>query len=312
MRWIFHVLRAVDVTWGRDGRYRAASLESQGFIHGSFRDAVLESAQLYLGDVAPEDLSVLAIDPRRLDVPLSVAKTPRGPMPHVHGAIPSDAIRVLSLEDVASFPDRVTGTRVGFGAFDGMTLLDLVGPLDALGRVASMGFDPTFACDVFALHPSRDFVVWRGAGATFSTTRIRPMLDEYDVLVLPGGFAARELARDPAISEYVRTFPTNRLLATVCTGALLAGAAGRLDGKRATTHRSALALLREHGAEAVDERVVDEGQIVTASGVTAGIDLGLHLVRRLAGDEAADAIAKQMHWKQGMGNREQGTGNGVG
>jgi cyclohexyl-isocyanide hydratase len=80
----------------------------------------------------------------------------------------------------------------------------------------------------------------------------------------------------------------------VCTGALLLGAAGRLQRKRATTHHLFLDRLAAYGATAVRERVVDEGQLVTAAGVTSAIDLGLALVRRLEGDDVAEAIAAQM------------------
>src|SRR5687768_3485003 len=128
MRWLFHVLREQDLGWGRDGRFAPQSLLRDGFIHTSYKDAVVESARLYF---SPEDrLRVLAIDPRRLDVIIDVAKTPRGPMPHVCGSIPSDAIRVLDLDALETHEDHVTGTRIAFVAFDGMTLLDLVGPLD--------------------------------------------------------------------------------------------------------------------------------------------------------------------------------------
>lgn len=300
MRWLFHVLHAEDVTWGSDGRYRPASLAREGFIHASYRDAVLESAKLYFP--AGADLRVLAIDPRRLDVPVDVASTPRGPMPHVCGAIPADAVRILTLDRVLEHPDRVTGTRIGFCAFGGMTLLDLVGPLDALSRIASMGFDPTTSCEVFALtraaeDPSVvvDVGVWRGSGASLVAGRYRPALDGFDVLVVPGGPSTRSLVdEDPTIAHYLASFPHDRLLASVCTGALLLGAAGRLAGKRATTHASAMDALASFGATAVRERVVDEGNLVTAAGVTAGIDLGLHLVERLAGVEVADAIAERM------------------
>ena len=82
-----------------------------------------------------------------------------------------------------------------------------------------------------------------------------------------------------------------------CARARCSGAAGRLRGRRATTHATALGELAAYGATAVRERVVDAGQVVTAGGVTSGLDLGIHLVRRLEGDDAAGAIARQMEWR---------------
>lgn len=305
MRWLFHVLRSEDVSWESDGRYRPASLEAEGFIHASYRDDVLESARLYF----PEGtrLQVFAIDPRRLDVPVDVVETPRGPMPHVHGAIPCDAVKIIAPEDVDSHPDRVTGTHIGFCAFADMTLLDLVGPLDVLTRIVTMGFDPTTRCEVIALtRPESDPTVvdvatWRGFGAGLVVERYRPALDHFDVLVVPGGAGARRLAEeDPSVGPYLASFPHNRILASVCTGALLLGAADRLVGKRATTHASAIADLDRYGALALRDRVVDEENIVTAGGVTAGIDLGLHLVARLEGEEAAARIAERIElWRDG-------------
>jgi len=298
LRWLYHVVRAEEVGWGKDGRYAPRSLETEGFVHASFKELVAESARLYF----PPDarLRVLAIDPRRLDVPVELADTPRGPMPHIHGSIPCDAFRVFELDAVPDLPDRVSGTRFGMLAFSGMTLLDLVGPLDALSRIVSMGFDPSGSVEVVALTKPPDdptvveVAVWGGWGLEVRAARYRPALDAFDVLVIPGGPGTRTLAKDEEVVDYLRSFPSNRLMASVCTGALLLGAAGRLDGRRATTHASALDDLAAYGATASKDRVVDEGQVVTAGGVTAGIDLGLHLVRRLAGEGVAVAIAKQM------------------
>jgi len=295
MRWLFHLVRPEDLSWGSDGRYAPPSLAVEGFIHASHQDAVVASANLYF---APEDrvrLRVLVIDPRRLDQRVELVVTPRGPMPHIHGSIPEDAVRVISLDAVDAHPDRVTGTRILFLAFTGLTLLDLVGPLDALSRIASMGFDATTTCEVAALTQQGDpLAPWSASGATLTTARYRPALEDVDVLVVPGGPGTRVLQHDASVAAYLGTFPPNRLTTSVCTGSLLLGAANRLRGKRATTHHLWLQELAQYGAIPSRERVVDEGQLLTAGGVTSGIDLGLHLVRRLEGDEACAKIAAQM------------------
>src|SRR6478672_13019582 len=156
MRWLFHVVRAEDIGWGSDGRYAPPSLAHEGFIHASYKDVVVESARLYFKADELPNLRVLAIDPRRLDVPVLVADTPRGPMPHIHGSIPVDAVKMIDLDGVEAHHDGVPATRIAFAAFPGMTLLDLVGPLDALSRIASMGFDPTTTCEVVALARRRE------------------------------------------------------------------------------------------------------------------------------------------------------------
>ena len=295
LRWLYHAVERDTWERARAGEGyspRDAHGEGAHFIHASYRDAILESARLYLPPVARV---IVRIDPRRLGGMVRVAETPRGPMPHIHGSVPRDAIAEVSAEEafsreVARAPDQVTGTRFGFVAFAGMTLLDLVGPLDAVSRIASMGFDPASTCVVIAAHEDP----WRGAEAELRVQRVRPSLGEFDVLVVPGGLAARTLVRDRAIIDWLATFPASRLATSVCTGALLLGAAGRLRGRRATTHASAMQLLAEYGATATQERVVDDGDVVTAGGVTSGIDLGLHLVKRHMGGAVAALVAKQM------------------
>lgn len=300
MRWLFHVVRNEELVWSSDNRYAPPSLAREGFLHASYKESVHASAALYFKNTEPSSLTVLAIDPRRLDVVVDVATTPRGPMPHIHGSVPRDAVRELDSASLAVHPDAVTGTRLAFVAFDGMTLLDLVGPLDALSRIALMGFDPTTTCEVVALtrtsdeQPREPSRVWSAFGAMLTAARYRPTLDEFDVLIVPGGPGTIALENDKSALAWLASFPENRILASVCTGSLLLGAAGRLRGKRATTHLTKINELARFGATGVPQRIVDEGQLVTAGGVTSGIDLGLHLVKRLAGDDAFAKIAWQM------------------
>ncbi|MCK6552282.1 DUF952 domain-containing protein [Myxococcota bacterium] len=295
MRWLHHVVPRAHFDAASSADYAPPSLAREGFVHTSFRDQVAETVRLHFAGVPREALVALSIDPRRLPAAVELAPSPRGDMPHVHGPIPRDAIRAV--RDLAAFdaeaPDRVTGTRFGFVAFEGMTLLDLVGVHDPLSRIRTMGFDPTSTCEVFGTDTHE---VWADGGVRVTVERVRPPLDAFDVLVVPGGRGAAEHAEDPAITRWLASFPPNRLVASVCTGALLLGAAGRLAGLRATTHASAMGALARWGARAVDARVVDEGQVVTGAGVTSGIDLGLTLVRRLEGEDVAQQIAKQMEW----------------
>src|SRR5262249_47476926 len=118
----------------------------------------------------------------------------------------------------------------------------------------------------------------------------------YDMIVVPGGLGARALMRDESFLGWLRTSEPCPLKVSVCTGALLLGAAGFLKNKRATTHPSAFAELEPFCGTVLDERIVDEGDVITAGGVTSGIDLGLYLVEKLAGRLARNRIAKQMDY----------------
>ncbi|MEO6419304.1 MAG: DUF952 domain-containing protein [Polyangiaceae bacterium] len=302
MRWLYHVRRAESLDLASTAEfsvepYAPESLEAEGFVHASYRDEVAASAKLYFPPGSSPDsvLEVICIDPRRLDVPVVVADTPRGKMPHIHGPVPREAIRsTISLDELSAVPDRVTGTRFAFVGFEGMTLLDLVGVFDPVSRIGSMGFDPTSSCEIVSATVSK--TVWRGASGELHAARVRPELDEFDVVIVAGGHAARALVHDQVVSSWLSAFPANRCLASVCTGALLLGAAGRLRGRRATTHHASMDLLAAYGAKAVSERVVDGGTVVTAGGVTSGIDLGLHLVRRFEDEDVAAKIAAQMEY----------------
>lgn len=105
VRWLYHVMRADTPV---DDPYSPASLAQEGFVHCSYRDAAAESARLYFP--AGVALRVLQIDPARVGCEVRVADTPRGPMPHVHGAIPRAAIvRVLDVAQLDGAPDDVSG-----------------------------------------------------------------------------------------------------------------------------------------------------------------------------------------------------------
>ena len=127
-------------------------------------------------------------------------------------------------------------------------------------------------------------------------TAIQEPLQSYDVLVVPGGYGTRTLIHDKHFIEWLKTAEPCKLKVSVCTGALLLGAAGFLKGKRATTHPSALQELKSFCQTVLENRIVDEGNVITAGGVSSGIDEGLYVVEKLAGREARLKIAKQMDY----------------
>jgi transcriptional regulator GlxA family with amidase domain len=112
-----------------------------------------------------------------------------------------------------------------------------------------------------------------------------------DVVLVPGGIGSRPLLEDEEVLEWLREVDRGTKWTTsVCTGSLILGAAGLLEGKRATSNWLLLEQLRQYGADPVGGRFVEDGKIVTAAGVTAGIDMALHLVGREAGPEIAQAV----------------------
>ncbi|NIP60582.1 MAG: DJ-1/PfpI family protein [Gemmatimonadetes bacterium] len=184
--------------------------------------------------------------------------------------------------------------KIAFVAFEGMTVLDLVSVFDPLTRLRTMEIRPSVRWNVVALAGR----VADRAGLRILPDRVAHDLGGYDLLVVPGGPATRELKDDPGFVDWIRSAEGVPLKASVCTGALLLGAAGFLEGRRATTHPTAFSELAPYCGRVEEARVVDEGDVVTAGGVTAGLDLGLHLCERLAGSDATSRIARQMDFRR--------------
>src|SRR6266581_3904639 len=182
--------------------------------------------------------------------------------------------------------------RAAFVVFDGLTTLDLIGLYDPVTRLRSMGFRPDFAWEFCALQPR----VSDDRGFEIQATQVGNTLEQFDVLIVPGGFATRELTSDSQFMEWFGTAAAVPLKVSVCTGALLLGAAGWLRGCPATTHPSAYSDLAEYCLEVRHDRVVDAGGVITGRGVTAALDVGLTVVERLAGSDAREIIARQMDY----------------
>jgi cyclohexyl-isocyanide hydratase len=183
--------------------------------------------------------------------------------------------------------------KVGFVIYDGMTALDFIGVYDPVTRLKTMGFIPRLEWDVCA----RSGAVKDGTGLQFTPTKIGEPLGGYDMVVVPGGYGSRKLMDDAGFIEWLKTARASKFKVSVCTGALLLGAAGFLKGKTATTHRTAFKELGRFCSSVVDRRIVDEGDVITARGVTSSIDLGLYLCEKLAGREAKERIRQQMDYE---------------
>ncbi len=167
--------------------------------------------------------------------------------------------------------------------YDRFTALDAIGPYEVLSRLP--GAQVTFVA------PHAGPVVTDNRMLTLVAERSIEDLASADVLLVPGGpgeVAAR--AGGPALQWVRAVHETSLWTTSVCTGSLILAAAGLLDGVRATSHWLALESLREMGADAVSDRVVVDGKIVTAAGVSAGIDMALALASRIAGEQVAQAI----------------------
>jgi transcriptional regulator GlxA family with amidase domain len=176
--------------------------------------------------------------------------------------------------------------------FDRITALDFVGFYDPVTRLKSMNIIEDFEWRICSTTRS----VVDDRGLRVEAQAVDQPLGSYDLLFVPGGFGTRDLQHDRRFIDWLKTARSVPLKISVCTGALLMGAAGFLKGRRATTHPSVYKDLEPYCAEVVRERVVDEGDLITAGGVSASIDLGLHLIQRLAGVAARERVASQMDY----------------
>ena len=173
--------------------------------------------------------------------------------------------------------------RIAILVFDKLTALDAIGPYEVLSRLP--GAELRFVSKEPGLKRTDTGAL--GINADLSIAE----LPDPDIVLVGGGEGNRALIEDPEVLDWLRAADeTTTWTTSVCTGSLVLGAAGILDGKRATSHWAYREGLREYGAEPVAERVVIDGKVVTAAGVSAGIDMALQLVAMEHGKELAQAI----------------------
>jgi putative intracellular protease/amidase len=173
--------------------------------------------------------------------------------------------------------------RIAIPLFDGFTALDAVGPYEVLSRVP--GAEVCFLAREPGPKRSDSGMLSLVADAELAA------VPDPDVVLVPGGPGTRPLMNEGALLDWLRAaHRTSSWTTSVCTGSLLLAAAGILEGLEATTHWLELDTLRRHGARPVTRRVVEDGKVISAAGVSSGIDMALTLASRIAGQKAAEAI----------------------
>jgi len=179
-----------------------------------------------------------------------------------------------------------THLQIGSLLFDGLDQIDLTGPFEVLSRIPNS----TYRLYGKTAEPVRDV-----KGLRLTPDAALSVAPQLDVLHVPGRFGQQALMEDAEVLAWIRQqAAAARSVFSVCTGALLCGAAGLLKGRRATTHWASFHLLPYFGAIPVNERVVVDGNWIFAAGVTAGIDGALRLAAELRGDDAARTIQLYM------------------
>jgi transcriptional regulator GlxA family with amidase domain len=173
--------------------------------------------------------------------------------------------------------------KVAILIYDGFTALDAIGPYEVLRSVP--GWEVEF------VGRARGEIRTDSGAVGLSADRGMSEVTSAGIVLVPGGSGNRELLEDRELLAWLREVDrTTTWTTSVCTGSLLLGAAGLLERRRATGHWLYLEQLREYGADPVGGRYVEDGKVITAAGVSAGIDMALYLVGREVGPEVAQAI----------------------
>lgn len=173
--------------------------------------------------------------------------------------------------------------KIAILLYDRFTALDAVGPYEVLARLPEA--DLTFVAEEKRPYRTDTGRLAITADATLAETQ------EADILLIPGGPGQSDLMEESPLHEWIRAIDsTSTWTTTVCTGSLILAATGLLKDRKAVTHWLAMGQLAKYGAVATEERVVVDGKYVTAAGVSAGIDMGLTLAARIAGDQFAQGI----------------------
>ncbi|WP_332898935.1 DJ-1/PfpI family protein [Haladaptatus sp. CMSO5] len=199
-------------------------------------------------------------------------------------------------------------TRIDILCYDGFDELDAIGPYEVFQSAAA--FDAPFDVRLVTLDARE--TVTASHGLSVGIDGVLDTEQPADIVVVPGGGwntrsekgAWAEAEKGAVPDALVAAHDAGATVAAVCTGGMLLARAGLIDGRPAVTHASALDELRATDAEVIDARVVDDGDILTAGGVTSGLDLALHLVEREASEEIATRVATELEYERRDAVRE--------
>ena len=173
--------------------------------------------------------------------------------------------------------------QIAIPLYDRFTALDAVGPYEVLSRIP--GADLKFVATEAGPYKTDNGMLTMLAEASLDD------VPQPDILCVPGGWGTREAISDERLVGWIRkAHETTQWTTSVCTGSLLLGAAGILDGLEATSHWLELETLAEMGAHPTEQRVVEQGKVITSAGVSSGIDMALFLLGKISGDEFAQTI----------------------
>ncbi len=181
--------------------------------------------------------------------------------------------------------------------FDGVEVLDFAGPFEVFSVTSEINDAKPFKVQVVAerLAPIR-----ARNGLSVNPDAAIADVPTADILIVPGGQGTRREINNPVMVEWIASIAANaELVLSVCTGSFLLARAGLLAGLTATTHHHTFDLLRELAPDSTvveNQRFVDNGKVVTSGGISAGIDMSLHIVARLLGEAAAERTARYMEY----------------
>jgi transcriptional regulator GlxA family with amidase domain len=182
--------------------------------------------------------------------------------------------------------------------FDDVEVLDFAGPFEVFAVTDELSGHQLFR--VVTVASERRAVRARN-GLSINPDHTLADCPRPDILIVPGGAGTRAVMKDPGIIAWIRSVDAAaEIVASVCTGSIVLGRAGLLDGLAATTHHECFELLREHAPRSTvveTGRFVDNGRVLTAAGISAGIDMSLHLVQRLHGVATAARTARYMEYQ---------------
>lgn len=211
----------------------------------------------------------------------------------------------ILLKDILENRNRTFPISIGLLLFDGVEVLDFCGPFEV--------FSVTKLSSTTQSGPNRDGekafqITCLGEKPCISATNglsvnVDKLISEappFDILILPGGQGTRREIHNEKLIEWVKERANSTpLVLSVCTGALLLAKAGLLDGLKVTTHQGALTLLSELAPKSIiqgQERYIDNGKFILSAGISAGIDMSFHVVKKLLGPDTARATARHMEY----------------